>query len=701
MIATLEPAASGNYAHSCGAPYLADPDFALEEPGARAQVDRWWPLLAGIEAAPNKEAARFAVCRQASEKEGNVRKLYYAWMKSGRDWRELIDRREYPDPRAAVLPPLFEQHIRKVYDAQKGRDLTGAQTRRKLMEQLAAWERDPLNTALAIPGYSEPPRRNSFLGYPDGWSKWSINRRLPNKYQRALRKQGPKMASQFLPSVHTTRTALQIGQVIYFDDQDHDNYVNVTGINQKTLRPQSFNAIEALTGFAFEPGLKPQIWDAKEGKVRKLDQLDFFWYVMMILTRYGYNAECKTCLIFEHGTANVDKREQSKWEDHFDVMIRKVTGDNVWVDRSGIFSAPAFRELLFEGKPTGNFRFKALIESWFNLLRNYSAGLPAPTGRNRDRAPEESYGLVMANEKMLKLIDTLPRERFLALQREVLEWEDYARAHLHIVRAVNRRDDHAMEGWHKLGFTGQRYRLGIDQPWIDEKQWLLIPGETREVYRHIVTQPGYFDSYKLSPEQAYESLSHKLTKLPMWQIPLLAPPRAWEPVTVRPNLEMHVRRELIDPDPLRFYARVRTPHGHEVHLERGRTYLRLLNIFDPSQLWIAEAEGSRKGAFIGVADAILASGKLDQEGILRQVGTVAHIRSIESKDAQIAAESEMSRRLAMREHNQNVLGGNTAADREERDRLREEAAPMSDFLPDEAAKETPGPRPLSPADFLP
>lgn len=706
MIATLDSSDSLSHSpvtsspHSCGAPYLADPYFSMEKPGARAQVERWWPLLCAIEAAPNKEAARLAVCRQTSEKEGNVRKLYYAWLNNGRDWREIIDRREYPDPRAATLPPQFEQHIRKVYDEQKGRDTSGAQTRRVLLEQLAAWERDPLNPALAIPGYDEPPRRNPFVGYPDGWSKWSINRRLPNKYQRALRKQGTKNASQFLPSVYTTRTALQFGQVIYFDDQVLDNWVNVTGINQKAMRPESFNSLEALTGYAFDPGLKPQIWDAKEGKTRKLDQLDFFWYVMMILTRYGYNAESGTCLIFEHGTANVDKREKAKWDDHFDVLIRKATGDKVWVDRSGIFSAPAFRDLLFEGKASGNFRFKALIEQWFRTLREYSAALPAPTGRNRDRMPEESYGLLLANDRQLQLLDKLPRERFLALQREVLEWEDYAREHLRIVREINRRRDHTMEGWLKLGFTGQRYRLGLDQPWISEAQWQMIPAETREVYRHIVTQPGYYDSFRLSPEEAFQSLSGKLTKLPMWQIPLLAPPRAWEPVTVKDRLELHVRRDLIDPDPLRFYARARTPQGYTVHLERGKTYLRLLNIFDPSQLWIAEASGPRMGAFIGVADAINPAGKLDQQGILAQVGTVAHIRAIESKDSQIAAEGEMSRRVAMREHNNNVLNGTTPADLEERDRLRDEAAPIEDFIPagdtdrDHSA-------PLDPSAFLP
>lgn len=663
MISTLEITSGG---HACGRPYLADPNFALEEPGAQVMVERWWPHLAAIEAAPNKEAARREVVRKTSEKEGNVRKLYYAWLNSGRDWEVLIDRRKFPNPRGALLPPQFEQHIRKVYDDQKGRDHSGAQTRRKLLEQLAAWERDPLNHTLAIPGYSEPPRRNAFTGYPDGWSKWSINRRLPNKYQRALRKKGVKNASQFLPSVYTTRTALQIGQVLYFDDQMLDNHINVTGINQKAMRPESFNSIDALTGYAFDPGLKPQIWDEKEGKTRKLDQLDFFWYVMMILTRYGYNAESGTCLIFEHGTANVDKREKAKWEDHFDVLIRDVTGGKVWVDRSGIFSAPAFRELIFEGKASGNFRFKALIEQWFRTLREYSAELPAPTGRNRDHAPEESYGLLLANDNMLKLLDQMPRERFLALQREVLEWEDYVREHLRIVRQINRRRDHAMEGWHKLGFTGQRYRLGLDQPWISEEQWQMIPAQAREVYRHIVTQPGYYDSFRLSPEEAYERLSHKLTKLPLWQIPHLAPPRAWEKVTVNQKLEMQVRRDLIDPDPLRFYGRVRTPRGHEVHLERDKAYYRLLNVFDPTQLWIAEADGTNKGAFIGVADAINACGKLDQEGITAQLKQVAHIRSIENKDAELAAESEMERRIAAREHNRALIENDTPTDRAER-----------------------------------
>lgn len=680
---------------ACGPVYLADPEFVGECAGARAEVDYWWPIVAGVEAHPGRVAGFKAMAAATGQKVGQVKKIFYLWFNAGRDWRQLIDRAKYPAPGDAAFPHAFVQFFRDLYCSLQ-RDQTGSEAVRQIYTRRAAWEMNPFSEELAIPGYDEAPRVNPLLGYPNGWSERNLRKLLPNKLEKAMRRQGPKHASEFLPNIYTTRVGLDIGQIIYFDDQWHDTYVNLTGVNKKALRPQSFNGLDALTGFAFEPGLKPQVWDEEKSKRTELNQLDFFWYVMSVLTTYGYNSETGTILIFEHGTANVDKRDRNKTTDHFDQLIEDVTGGKVRVDRSGIWRAPAFKEMLFEGKPTGNFRFKAPIESWFGLLRNYSAALPAPTGMNRDRAPEESHGLLMANEKMLKLADSIPRERFAALKREVLEWEDYTRAHRLIVRAINRRPDHALEGWRKLGFTGIRYRLGLDQPWIADEEWQLIPAETRDVYRHIVTRPGYNDPFLLSPEQAFESLRSKLTRLPLSKVPLLAPERAWEDIRVGDPLEMKINGEYIDSEPLRYIARVWTPQGYEVHLERGKTYKRLLNIFDPSKLWIAEAQGSRKGAFIGVANLIQPACKIDSDGIHAQLGEVAHVRSLQTKAVTVRTESEAGARLARRDYNRDVLAHGTAA---ERQRDEEHALDITDFTPDEPAS-TPKTTTLDLSDFF-
>lgn len=701
MIATLEVTG-----HSCGAPYLSSPDYLMEEPGARAQVDRWYPVMVAIDRAPRVVAAIEAASRATGEKLGNVKKLYYEhWRGSGRDWRMLIDRRKFPDPREALLPPLFEQFIRSVHDG-LNRDQAGEETYRLIMARFAAWEANPMSSEHAIPGYDTPPRRDPFLGHPAGWSKRSILRRLPNKHQRALRKRGPKAASEFLPSLYTTREGLSIGQIIYFDDQWHDTRVNFSGVNTKAMRPQSFNSLDALTAYAPQPGLKPQVWDEEKSKRVELNQEDFFWYVMTVLTQFGYNAETGTTLIFEHGTANVDKRDALTKEGlpflaHFDWRIKEYTHGKVVVNRSGIWHEPAFKGMLFEGKPTGNFRFKAPIESSFNLVRNRTQGLPAPTGRNPECDPEESYGLVAYNDKLLKMVDTIPAEQYLRLKRPVMEWEDYSMVYRGIHHLINQRLGHRLQGWRKLGFTGQEYRLSLaSEDWMSEEAYQLIPAEHRAALDHIVRQEGYFRSFLLSPEQAYLRLKDQLTKLPMSAIPVLAPERLWKPIRVSDQLEMTMQDHSIDSEPLRFLAtKVRTPQGYEVTLERGKTYLRLLNIFAPDQMWIADKDGPREGAIIGIAPRILPPSKGDAEGIQRAMGEQAYIRSIQSKEAVVRMEGPAAKRIAMREHNKNVLNGTTAEDRAEQARLAEHAVPVQDFLNDAPAEAESAPA-LKPEDFL-
>jgi hypothetical protein len=97
-------------------------------------------------------------------------------------------------------------------------------------------------------------------------------------------------------------------------------------------------------------------------------RLDFFWFQMLVLTKHGYNATTGTTLIQEHGKANADKTGK------FGELLTKVTGGAVRLDASGIWGAPEFKAMLFEGRPTGNFKYKAPIESVFNLVRNYRGG---------------------------------------------------------------------------------------------------------------------------------------------------------------------------------------------------------------------------------------------------------------------------------------------------------------------------------------
>jgi hypothetical protein len=663
---TAEPA------ETCDHP-LADPDFALEYAESRAHIIRWWDIVTEIEKAPRTGRAIHAAAFLHGVPFRTMRNTYYAWLSGNakntrlarRDWRALADRRKYPDPKEANLPPAFVSWVKDVAERHQ-RDTSFAQAYRAIMAALALWERDPFNPDAKIPGYDGPPVRNAFTGHPEGWSEGNLQKRCKsNAYEKAVRRQGPKAASKFLPSVRTTRgpdadgRCLEFGEIMFFDDEEEDLRVNLTGVNAEATRPQTFNALEALSGNLFETGEKPQIWEG--GILRGLNQLDFFWFVMLVLTKHGYNATSGTTLIWELGLSTVDKRDPRTTPQHFNNLISKVTNGKVTVDTSGRFGAPAFKEMIFGGQPSGNFKFKSPIESWFNLLRNYQGALPAPTGRNRDMAPEEAYGLVAENTRLLKLIDQIPVETFLRLKRPALEWEDYRNYRRLVINAINSRRKHKLEGWKKLGFTGARYRLGHDKPWIDEHDYQLIPAADRALYDQIVARRGNNEIFQLSPLEVFLMRKRQLTKLPMWIIPMVAPPRAWEPVKVTQSLEIIINDQWLDSEPLYFIAKVTTTKGLEVHLKRGETYKRLLNIFDPSKLWIADS----KGSYIGLAARVETGSKLNQEAILRQLGEIHHVKAAEDAELHARMQSEAAKRVAARKFNRDLRDGKpvTMADR--------------------------------------
>src|ERR1043166_6092311 len=120
---------------------------------------------------------------------------------------------------------------------------------------------------------------------------------------------------------------------------------------------------------------------------------------------------------------------------------------------------------------------------------------------------------------------------------------------------------------------------------------------------------------------------------------------------------MVINDQWLDSDDLVFIAKVRNAQGYEMHLERGKTYKRLLNIFDPTQLWIAEREGSRKGAFLGVATRVPTACKTNYDAILTQLGEYNHVKAAQSVEVHARMQSEAARRIEARKHNDRVVNG--------------------------------------------
>ena len=665
----------------------SDPEFSLECTAAREAVLTWWNHFMEIVDAKPRTKAINAKARAVGIPEGTFRNNFYSFLKSGCDWRHLIDRARFPEPGNASLPPAFRTWFVALYEGHQ-RDRTGKQAYRALMARLAAWELSPFDPELVIPGYDTPPPRSPYTHHPKGWSVRSLYlvlQRESSVYARSLRRQGPKAASVYLPKVHTSREGLAFGQIFYHDDSQHDVYVNLTGRNSKAMRPLSFNSLEALSGSLCLLGLKPQLENANGDGRSELTQLDFFWHLMWHLTTVGYNASAGTVHVMEHGTTNIDKAA------NFDEQIRRVTGGKVIVDRSGKFGPPSFKEMLFEGQSSGNFRFKAPIESFFQNVRNYSAMLPGPTGLSREKAPEENSGMLLRNDGIQRLIEKFDQQTFLRFTRPVLEWEDYTRLCRALHQIIDQRTDHQLQGWHKLGFTKQSYRLSLDSPWIGEREYQMIPAAQRAAFDHIVRNPGYFKTELLSPAEVFQRQRHQLTCLPLSMVPVLAPERAWSTLTVSKSLEIELHDQQIDSEPLRYIAKLRPVKGvGTITLERGTSYKYLLNPLDATHLYVADKQGS----FLGTAERLIEPCKLNYEAIVSQLGGINTIRADENVPVHARMRSEASQRVEDYHHNKMLKSGApvTSEDRARVRTLRDLAGTASELL------DAPQEEAFSPAD---
>jgi hypothetical protein len=199
---------------------------------------------------------------------------------------------------------------------------------------------------------------------------------------------------------------------------------------------------------------------------------------------------------------------------------------------------------------------------------------------------------------------------------------------------------------------------------MGEAEYRKIPAEQRAALDHITAQPGYFRSELLSPHEVFAAHRHQLTRLPVSTIPLLAPPRAWEPVTVSKSLEIVINDQWIDSEPLIYLAKVAPTKGSgTITLERGRTYKRLLNPFDPSVLYLAEMDGT----FIGTAARLHIPCKLDYEAIVEQLGAINTIRADESVEVHSRMRSEAAHRVETYHFNKRLAGQNREQTREAAD----------------------------------
>ncbi len=596
------------------------------------RVQRWWGLMQECQEAGHGRGGD--VKRDIARREGvsfqTVQLKFGRWQKEG--WRALVNRSVNRQP---VVPVATMLYLTTLVTEHK-RQLVVAEARRKLLLQWRAWLADGghAHSTFAIPGYRTAPRPLRAGGHPAGWDNNTFSKWVKRWREDEARRIGPKAFSGSMPSLLTSREGCEVGQFIFFDDEVLDFHVIFPG-NKTAVRPLAFHALDFVTGCNINRGFKPVIQDGNSRRTvaSQLTKSDFDWFAIGTLTQHGWNERTGTTLICEMGTANPS--------DGLVERIHNTFGKKVIFEHSGRFGAP-LKGQIFDAAMTGNFRYKACLESWFNLWRNYLSALPGQTGKNRDNLPEETYGMLRDSARYLKLLEReLSRERQQLLMQEsyCLFFSQAVAIMNEIAELVNRRTDHDLGQWEKMGFMRPAA--------LDHMPEELVRTFSPETLRSILRDNP--EMRRLSPREVWDTHSPRMKKLSPMQVCTLLPLEAAREVRVTTEREFVIEDREIDTDPLHYLAgHCITPSGHHLALNRGETYLVYLNPYAPHEIHVCDASRARRGAFLGTCVQNRRISRADKEAIHHQFGKIRAAVQPVLDDVALQGRPESNRRLELR-----------------------------------------------------
>lgn len=645
------PAAPADSAAPCHILLKGEEEHAawnLAPPAARRAVLDWdkdmRAMLDSTGGLRGKLAQRIATRRGLSL--SAVNQKFYAWQKGG--WMALLNKAKVKP--SATLPPTFVEFWKALIGGHQRRKTTVKQAFRTLTARLEAWERDHglPDSPHAIPGYLMPPRRQQTTRLPAGWSYDTLNKLKPGEHERVLRSIGPKAYSRYLPPVRASRVGMRVGELYFFDDEQPDVYVNFTGTNRRAMRPLGFHCLDFVSGANVRAGFRPQIL-GDDNRVKSLTLQLFEWFTVDVLMQCGWHPE-GTTFVGEMGTA--------KHTDAFSERLAIVTEGKVDTKHSGRFGDPAFRGMLYEGATTGNFRHKAPLESWFNLLRNNMAALPGPTGRNRDEAPEETPGLMRANKWFLQQLEELGQDRRSMLMSPILEWSQFDSFAHHMIGRMNARTEHHILDYEKLGFT-------VPVLDLDGREFPLHPevlanmDEAQRLKLELLTATGHSRIRRLSPAEVLRRHTPDLRRLRGWHVPTLMGEEAARVITVSKDFSLRVSDQDTGADELIYIAAAMDQNNRQISLTRGEAYLCYLNPYSANTMQVCEAGGSRHGAWIGEVALNPAYTRTDQHGAWKQHTANMTATAAERADIERRSMAEIHRRTADWSWNKRVADTST------------------------------------------
>lgn len=579
-------------------------------------------------------------------------------------FRALVDQRKAAARGRALLPAVTKGWITdKIIRSQRADAV--AEVHRQVLDQWQLWRRtgDP---QWALPGYLQCPA-DCGKGYPPGMSYENFRKCQPTDYQASLARQGTIASYRMLPSILTSCIGLRYLQYVFFDDQKYDVQVRVMGYDRPMV-PLGFNSLDRVTRFAFAPHIRLR-WFDEEDKVHKaLTQREFVWYVITRLCTEGYRTdEVGTTYIQEHGTAKAWANKELSTPDGFHSFqdaVHAFTGGCVKMDDSGLFNKPAFTELLYGPKSSGNPRFKAPIESFFHAVRIYCLPMIGQTGRNIEEAPEENYGIDQYERNIIRAAQTLPPRLRDGLLSNYLTGVEFGHIAMLAYDALNARTDHHFKEWEQLGFCEPVWRWAADEPgrWRSRSELAGMPQHLREHALHEQSLDARLsDILPWSPAVAKMACESDpcIKRLRFEDAIHLVPTAWWKPVKVRDRHQLHVTDDLLPGQELIYLPEITTPRGRKDYLRVGDEILLLLNPLMPDEVLVCDMSRNFLGTLVRNIPVDHDGNQLD--AMFRQR---ARLKDAMEGPVHRAMQPVADRRAAVKQVNAEILAVGKAADEE-------------------------------------
>ena len=637
--------------------------FPIDE---RANMYRW---LDAVEAMPGWEvrSVEQAIQRLAETMHTTPKtaRRMYDYLRKGKKlpdgskvygWRVFCDFRKCSVGELKGIPEATALWFRQELDQFKGRKNCRKQAYNRC---LAAWK-----MGMAIPGYATPPPSGPD-GVPDGWSYANFCKlvRQP-KYVLTLAHTGPKASARYAFQVPMTRVGLEVGQYVMVDDSWTDFNVKRT-LRSEAMRMMELCALDLYSGSKFCSGYKPESMDDETGARKRLQERDMRFLLAAVFALHGYRKVGGTTLICESGTAVV--------RDDLAKVLFDNTSGAITVETGSVRGSPAFPGY-YAGRRGGNPRFKAALESHFNLDRNATALLVGQVSNNeRVSAPEELHGRKAYDEALLKALKgfSLAPDKVELLRWPFLLFSQAREILCNIYAYLDGRTDHDLEGFEEAGLVTGEVRLDPRSPnWVPT---YARPASTPDQYaamQALMRIEGCFRLRKMSPGDVMARGSRGLAKIPMHLLPAIIGEDLAEERKLNDHGGFLFEDPSIAPAPMRFVGLATDVNERQILLRHDETYLTFCNPFDPRFLLVCDA----RARYIGRCLRVNKVSRANEEDLHEAMGQAAHHNAAVAREF-LARNAERADILqADEEHNAALLVGAPVTEAEKDDaRARDRA----------------------------